>query len=62
MAQLIPLCCPYCGEDVDLDVDDAGGSRQSYVQDCPVCCQAWQVEVTQDRDGDWNATLRTGDE
>jgi hypothetical protein len=32
------------------------------VQDCPVCCQPWQVEVTRDRDGDWNATLRTGDE
>jgi len=58
----IPLNCPYCGEEVDLDVDDTGGGRQSYVQDCPVCCQPWQVEVTRDRDGDWSATLRTGDE
>ena len=62
MAESIPSCCPYCGEDVDVDIDDTGGTRQSYVQDCPVCCQPWQVEVTQDRDGDWNATLRTGDE
>jgi hypothetical protein len=62
MAELIPSCCPYCGEDVDVDIDDTAGSRQSYVQDCPVCCQPWQVEVTCDRDGDWNATLRTGDE
>jgi transposase-like protein len=58
----IPLNCPYCGEEVDLDIDDTGGSRQSYVQDCPVCCQPWQVEVTRDRDSDWSATLRTGDE
>lgn len=58
----IPSNCPYCGEEVDLDIDDTGGSRQSYVQDCPVCCQPWQVEVTRDRDGDWSATLRTGDE
>jgi len=58
----IPSSCPYCGEEVDIDVDDTGGSRQSYVQDCPVCCQPWQVEVTRDRDGDWSATLRTGDE
>jgi hypothetical protein len=58
----IPSSCPYCGEEVDLDIDDTGGSRQSYVQDCPVCCQPWQVEVTRDRDGDWSATLRTGDE
>lgn len=62
MSDSIPLNCPYCGEEVDLDVDDTGGGRQSYVQDCPVCCQPWQVEVTRDRDGDWSATLRTGDE
>lgn len=62
MTESIPLSCPYCGEEVDLDIDDTGGSRQSYVQDCPVCCQPWQVEVFRDRDGDWNATLRTGDE
>ena len=62
MSESIPGNCPYCGEEVDIDIDDTGGSRQSYVQDCPVCCQPWQVEVTRDRDGDWSATLRTGDE
>ncbi len=62
MSDSIPLNCPYCGEEIDLDIDDTGGTRQSYVQDCPVCCQPWQVEVTRDRDGDWSATLRTGDE
>jgi transposase-like protein len=58
----IPLTCPYCGEPVDLDVDEGGGSRQSYVQDCTVCCQPWQVTVTRDREGDWDAVLRTADE
>jgi hypothetical protein len=62
MTESIPLSCPYCGEEVDLDIEDTGWSRQSFVQDCPVCCQPWQVEVTRDRDGDLNATLRTGDE
>lgn len=62
MTESLPLTCPYCGEEVDLDIDDTGGSRQSFVQDCPVCCQPWQVEVTRDGDGDWSATLRTGDE
>jgi transposase-like protein len=62
MSESIPLNCPYCGEEVDLDIDDGGGSRQSYVQDCPVCCQPWQVEVTRDREGDWRASLKTGDE
>jgi hypothetical protein len=54
--------CPYCGEPVDLHVDVDGGARQSYVQDCSVCCQPWQVEAVRDRDGEWNVALRTSDE
>lgn len=62
MSEFVEVMCPYCGEMANLDVDESGASQQSYVQDCPVCCQPWQVELTRDRDGDWNATLRTGDE
>jgi transposase-like protein len=58
----ISLNCPYCGESVELGIDEGGGSRQSYVEDCPVCCRPWQVEVAQDHNGDWSATLRTSDE
>lgn len=56
------LTCPYCGEAVELEVDESGGRRQSFVQDCPVCCRPWQVEVVRDREGQWKATLRTEDE
>ncbi len=62
MPEPLPLSCPYCGEAVELDIDESGGSRQAFVQDCPVCCQPWQVEVVCDREGGWNATLRTADE
>jgi hypothetical protein len=62
MPEPLPLNCPYCGESIELNVDEDGGSRQTFVQDCPVCCQPWEVQVTRDRDGDWNATLRTADE
>jgi len=62
MTQFVYVSCAYCGEPADLDVYDSGASRQSYVQDCPVCCQPWQVNVTRDREGDWEATLRTMDE
>jgi hypothetical protein len=62
VSEVIDVMCPYCGETAGLDVDEGGGLRQSYVQDCPVCCQPWQVEVTRDRDGDWSASLRTADE
>ena len=62
MIDTLYVSCPYCGEPADLEIDTFGGSRQTFVQDCPVCCQPWQVVVTRDRDGDWEATLRTGDE
>lgn len=62
MSEPIESSCPYCGEAVDIDIDESGGSRQEYVQDCPVCCQPWEVEVVRDRDGDWSANLRTVDE
>ena len=31
--------CPSCGESIDVRVDPTGGSAQSYVEDCPVCCR-----------------------
>jgi Cysteine-rich CPXCG len=58
----LDLSCPYCGEEVELAVDDMAGGSQSYVEDCPVCCQPWQVEIIRDRAGDWQAKLRTADE
>jgi hypothetical protein len=58
----IAASCPYCGEWVELSVDEGGGGRQSYVEDCPVCCQPWQVQVSRDSEDDWSATLRTMDE
>jgi hypothetical protein len=47
---------------VELDIDESGGGRQSFVEDCPVCCQPWQVEVVHDLESGWNVTLRTADQ
>ena len=58
----LSLSCPYCGEPVDLVIDESGGSPQSYIEDCPVCCRPWQVEVMHDPEDGWIATLRTSDE
>jgi len=30
--------CPTCGEQIVIPLDRSGGSEQSYVEDCPVCC------------------------
>jgi hypothetical protein len=43
--------CPYCGEPATVWVDLSGGSHQSYVEDCAVCCRPWQVSVSCDGEG-----------
>jgi transposase-like protein len=58
----VPLNCPYCGEDGELEIDESGGSRQVFVQDCPVCCRPWQVEVRLNLHGGWNVTVLREDE
>ena len=62
MNETLPLSCPYCGESVELVIDEGGGSQQSYIEDCPVCCRPWQVEIEFDPERGWNADLRTSDE
>ena len=62
MKDSVSLQCPYCGENVELNIDGGGGVQQEYVEDCPVCCRPWQVQAWIDDDGDWQAVLRTSDE
>jgi hypothetical protein len=62
MSEPQSLACPYCGEPVDVAIDEGGGPQQSYVEDCPVCCRPWQVEISYDEDDGWSASLRTADE
>ena len=42
------VTCPYCGEEVEifLEADISG----SFVQDCEVCCNPWQLRVWFDRE------------
>ena len=44
MPELVALTCPYCGEPIELVVDESAGNA-AYVEDCPVCCRPMQVEV-----------------
>ena len=62
MSELPEVSCPYCGELVEILIDEGGGEQQEYIEDCPVCCQPWQVEVSQDLAGVWSVRLRTADE
>jgi Cysteine-rich CPXCG len=41
----VEVLCPYCGEPLTLSVDESGGRRQVYVEDCAVCCQPIEVRA-----------------
>lgn len=51
------LACPSCGErvDVTLDLESAGGAE--YVEDCPVCCRSYTVQVRAGDDGQVRVAL-----
>jgi hypothetical protein len=48
----IAYTCPACFEENYIAFDPTGGRRQTYVEDCPVCCRPIQFILTIDRDGD----------
>ena len=62
LAEAVEVSCPYCGEGIDIGVDQAGGGVQEYVEDCQVCCQPLIVRVTVDRDGVPSVMVNTLDE
>ncbi len=56
------ITCPYCGESVEIALDAGGGEHQSYVEDCEVCCQPWQMSVFYGADGHATVTVAVLDE
>jgi hypothetical protein len=41
--------CPYCGEWIEIEIDEGGGAHQQYIEDCQVCCRPMVVTVDGDR-------------
>ena len=50
--------CDSCGEQIEIPVDVSAGSRQTYVEDCPVCCNPNVVTVEIDAQGDATASAK----
>ena len=50
--------CPYCGESIELVVDDSV-EHQRYVEDCFVCCRPINVDVAVDADGEISLAVST---
>ena len=43
------FACAGCGEWNETSVDESAGRRQSYVEDCQVCCKPNVLEVAWDQ-------------
>jgi transcription elongation factor Elf1 len=37
--------CPYCGEEISM-VLDLSVHRQTYIEDCEVCCKPIEISYT----------------
>ncbi|NNK39188.1 MAG: CPXCG motif-containing cysteine-rich protein [Winogradskyella sp.] len=37
--------CPYCWEEISMLID-LSQSQQSYIEDCEICCNPIQLNVT----------------
>lgn len=43
--------CDSCGEEIVIPLDVMAGRTQTYVEDCPVCCNPSVIHVEWDEDG-----------
>jgi len=57
----VEIQCPYCGEAIELLIDDSAGD-QRYIEDCQVCCRPIAVDVRLDEDGEPQVTVHAEDE
>jgi hypothetical protein len=44
--------CAFCGEDNDLVTDPSAGRRQTFTEDCTVCCRPNLITLAFDEAGD----------
>jgi DNA replicative helicase MCM subunit Mcm2 (Cdc46/Mcm family) len=47
--------CNACGEEIVVPIDPSQGSRQEYVEDCPVCCRPNVIHVEVEESGEIRA-------
>ena len=52
------VSCPYCGESIDVLIDQQEAGQQ-YIEDCQVCCQPIVFKVTLDIEGQLSVSVQT---
>jgi len=53
--------CPYCGESIELLIDDSV-SESDYYEDCSVCCRPIRVQVNVGFEGERRVVTLRDDE
>ena len=48
----MPYRCAFCGEENEVFVDASGGRRQTFTEDCAVCCRPNLLTITVGEDGE----------
>ncbi|MEX2224780.1 MAG: CPXCG motif-containing cysteine-rich protein [Candidatus Rokuibacteriota bacterium] len=49
---LVTYDCVFCGEENDVFTDPSGGRRQTFTEDCAVCCRPNLITLQFEDDGD----------
>ena len=44
--------CAFCGEENETFLDPSGGRRQTFTEDCAICCRPNLITLTFDEEGD----------
>ncbi len=53
--------CPYCGESIELLIDDSA-TGQDYYEDCSVCCRPIRIKLDVGFDGECEVLILRDDE
>ena len=48
--ETVTYSCAFCGEDNEVFVDPSGGPRQTFTEDCTVCCRPNLITLLIDGD------------
>ena len=58
MLPFVSIGCPYCGETIDVVVDDSVEQHQT-IEDCQVCCRPIVLVSGLDEEGELFVQART---
>ena len=55
------VSCPYCGESIELLIDDSASGQDDY-EDGSVCCRPIRIQLNVDFEGDCEVVSLRDDE